>query len=362
MSEMHGVIVETVTRLFDEQIDHDLILRAQDGSWPEAAWQVLAEIGLPLALVAEAEGGIGLSPSDAFDLVRLAGAAAVPLPIGETMLTLWLATRLGLAAPEGPLTFAATGMDTGFSVQRKGGQLHLSGSAARVPAARHAVATLILTESGDGPLWLLVPRERFTITRGVNLAGEPRDDLAIDCMIASEGVPASDDFGQRELVALGAALRCAALAGAIERTLAITTNYTNERVQFGKPIGRQQAIQHALAQLAGEAATARAAASMAAAAIDETGVAILPIAAAKARIGEAAGKVAAIAHQVHGAIGFTREHRLHDLTTRLWAWREEFGNETVWSAELGRAALAAGAAGYWAFVTGLTATARSDAP
>jgi alkylation response protein AidB-like acyl-CoA dehydrogenase len=67
------------------------------------------------------------------------------------------------------------------------------------------------------------------------------------------------------------------------------------------------------------------------------------IAAAKIRASEAAGKVAEIAHQVHGAIGFTHEHSLHRLTRRLWSWRDEFGTEAHWSRELGRAVIAAGA-------------------
>ena len=54
------------------------------------------------------------------------------------------------------------------------------------------------------------------------------------------------------------------------------------------------------------------------------------------RVGEAAGTGAAIAHQVHGAMGFTYEHTLHHATRRLWAWREEFGNETYWAMRLGR--------------------------
>jgi len=45
--------------------------------------------------------------------------------------------------------------------------------------------------------------------------------------------------------------------------------------------------------------------------------------------------VAAIGHQIHGAIGFTQEHPLHRATTRLWAWREEYGNAKTWSNQLG---------------------------
>ena len=92
----------------------------------------------------------------------------------------------------------------------------------------------------------------------------------------------------------------------------------------------------------------------AARAADTDGVlgAELPIAMAKARASEAAGVVARIAHQVHGAIGFTREHDLRLATTRLWAWRDEDGSEAQWQAVIGAAALAAGPEGLWPLVTG----------
>jgi acyl-CoA dehydrogenase len=77
----------------------------------------------------------------------------------------------------------------------------------------------------------------------------------------------------------------------------------------------------------------------------------LAVAAAKIRAGEAAGKVVEIAHQVHGAIGFTHEHSLHRLTRRLWSWRDEFGTESRWSRELGRAVMAAGADALWPAIT-----------
>ena len=77
------------------------------------------------------------------------------------------------------------------------------------------------------------------------------------------------------------------------------------------------------------------------------------VAAAKLRAGEAAGAVAAIAHQVHGAMGFTLEYPLHRLTKRLWSWREEYGDETYWGIELGRTMARAGAEGLWPAITAL---------
>jgi len=59
-----------------------------------------------------------------------------------------------------------------------------------------------------------------------------------------------------------------------------------------------------------------------------------------------------IAHQVHGAIGFTDRYALHHATLRLWSWREEFGNEAVWAEELGRSIAAAGAGQLWPALTG----------
>ena len=62
--------------------------------------------------------------------------------------------------------------------------------------------------------------------------------------------------------------------------------------------------------------------------------------------------MARIAHQVHGAIGFTREHDLRLVTTRLWAWRDEDGSDAEWNAEIGATVLAAGPDGLWPLITG----------
>jgi len=69
------------------------------------------------------------------------------------------------------------------------------------------------------------------------------------------------------------------------------------------------------------------------------------------RTAQAAHEGALIAHQVHGAIGVTDEYALHHATLRLWAWREEFGNEAAWAMELGRAICAAGAGRLWPTLT-----------
>jgi acyl-CoA dehydrogenase len=126
--------------------------------------------------------------------------------------------------------------------------------------------------------------------------------------------------------------------------------YVTERKQFGRPIGTFQAVQHNLAILAGHVAAAGIAAGHAFRAADR-GEATFEIAVAKVRVGEAAGVGAGLAHQAHGAIGFTYEHSLHFVTRRLWSWRAEFGAEAHWAERIGREAIARGPDALWSHVT-----------
>ena len=139
----------------------------------------------------------------------------------------------------------------------------------------------------------------------------------------------------------GAAIRSQQMIGGMERCLDYALTYANERVQFGRPIAKLQAVQHMLAIAAGHFAAATAAADAPpnpnALADDRFAVAI-----AKSRCGEAAGQVAAVCQQVHGAMGFTQEHPLHFASRRLWSWRDEWGAETYWQEMIGRAICAVG--------------------
>lgn len=134
-----------------------------------------------------------------------------------------------------------------------------------------------------------------------------------------------------------------------------TVQYSVEREQFGRSIGRFQAVQQQLAELAGEVATMRTSTDAAVAACANAGFggqSAFAVAAAKVQAGRGGGVVARIAHQVHGAIGMTEEHSLHRVTTRLWSWREEAGDESHWGDQLGRQVLQRGPSEVWALLTG----------
>jgi acyl-CoA dehydrogenase len=220
-----------------------------------------------------------------------------------------------------------------------------------VPWARSAAGIVVLT--GDRVLSL---GPAATIIHGANLAEEPRDDVMLENVALDAGAAATAPAQAAIEFTLRAALgRSLLLAGAANGALAMAVRYAGERVQFGRPIGRQQAIQQQLALAAAEVAAAAASSGAAARTAEAAGfddpATGFAVAAAKARCGEAAGQVARIAHQVHGAIGFTREHDLRLVTTRLWAWRDEDGSDAYWNERVGTRVLDAGADGLWPLLT-----------
>ena len=188
---------------------------------------------------------------------------------------------------------------------------------------------------------------------GRNLAGDASGEVVFDKARAVAQASAPAGLDRQRLMLMGAAVRANQMAGALETVLAITTRYAGERVAFEKPISKFQAVQHNLARLAGETAAAVAAAGSAADTI-ANGITddrlFLEAAAAKIRVSEAATEGASIGHQVHGAIGFTKEHILHRFTLRLWSWRDDFGNESDWAVRLGRMIAAKGADDLWPLV------------
>ncbi|MBF5094160.1 acyl-CoA dehydrogenase [Azospirillum sp. INR13] len=350
-SDTSRILVDTAQRFFADRITPEALHRADAGEWLADVWAAADDLGLPLALVPEEAGGFGVDMVDALGLIRIAGAAAAPLPLAETMLASWLLAKAGLELIAGPASVAPVLADDRLELTREGRGWRLTGSAQRVPWGRVAAGIAVMAEHDGVPHVARIDAGGWTTENAANLAGEPRDTLRFDVRLdAATVAPVPDGIDGTALRAVGATMRSLALAGAIDRVLALTTHYAGERVQFGRTLGKFQAIQQSLAVLAGQAAAAGAAADAAAEAVAE-GFRPLPIAAAKVRCGEAAGIAASIAHQVHGAIGFTQEHSLHHLTRRLWAWREEFGNEAVWNRIIGRHVAAAGADGLWPLVT-----------
>lgn len=349
-SELRSLLADTVTRLFTDLATKELIESAELGIWPDKLWRALEEGGLTLPLVPEAGGGAGGTWLDAHVVVRAAGRHTAPVPLAETIVASVLLAGAGLEVPLGPLTLAPVHGGESLTLTRAGGAWRLNGVATRVPWGAAAGHVVVLAEADGRTMIALVPGDTKRVTADRNLALEPRDTLTFDDAPVLAIAPAAAGLGAQAIRLYGALVRSAQMAGAIESLLQQSVRYTTERKQFGRPIGNFQAIQHQLAVLAGHAAAAGIAAERAFAAADAGNLAF-HVAVAKIRAGEAAGLAAGIAHQVHGAIGFSYEHSLHFTTRRLWSWRAEFGGEHHWADELGRRVTARGADSLWPDLT-----------
>ena len=346
MSELGSLLADTVTRLFTDLVTKDLIESSEKGVWPEKLWRALEEGGLTLPLVPESAGGAGGTWLDAHVVVRASGRHTAPVPLAETIVVGWLLSRAGLEVPFGPMTLAPVHRNERLTLARSGGSWRVSGTATRVPWGRAAGHVVTVAEVDGTPTVALIAPSAAKITEDKNLALEPRDTLVFENAPVVAAAPAAG-VSTDAIWLYGAMVRAAQMAGALDSILEQGVRYATERKQFGRPIGNFQALQHYLAVVAGHVAASGIAAELAFRAADRTGASFFESAAAKIRVGEAAGVSAGLVHQVHGAIGFTYEHSLHFATRRLWSWRAEFGSESGWAIELGRHVAARGGDNLW---------------
>ena len=305
MSENRQLLTDMAEGLFAELAGAEL----------EAAWPRLAEAGFATLLVPEEKGGFGGDWGDLYAVLRLAGRHALPSVLGETIVAHKVLADAGIAAPDG-----AIGL--------------LDGE--RVAYGRHCGAVLAPGK--------LLPGAICDWHEGTSPDGRPRDRLG-----GIEGFEVAVRTNA-DLRANGAFVRVAMAAGAFEAGFDLAIEHVNTRVQFGKPLGKFQAVQQALAEASSEVAAVLAAGQAAAQASD-AGDASFEIAAAKSRMNRAVDVAVPILHRVHGAIGFTMEYPLNRHTRALMGWRSEFGNDAYWARKLGERVAKLGGRGLWREVT-----------
>jgi acyl-CoA dehydrogenase len=309
-------------------------------------WTMLERAGFLGVGVREAHGGAGGSLRDAAEIGRVAGRYLVGLPIVEVgLIGGWLLDRAQLPLPERRWTASPTALSGSLSTDG----LHVRGSATRIPHARDAQAFVVPAIADNGDCYVaVVPLDAASVEPGRNVAGEPRDTISVDVIVAPGRfveISLESVTEARYRAALGRSLQ---IAGAMSGVLELTVRYAADRHQFGRPLTAHQAVQQHLAALAGETAAAQAAAEGALAELEDCGVgALLAIAAAKVRTGQAASTASSLAHQVHGAMGMTLEYPLRLFTTRLWSWQSEYGTAAAWSKRIGAVVLDQRPAGVW---------------
>lgn len=351
MAENENIVAETAERIFSDLADAQSINNAKTSDWKAPLWAALSEAGLPLSWVPEDCDGSGASLADGFSVASSAGKFAIPVPLVETMLAGWLLAQAGLPSPSGMMTVAPARPQDRIALNADG---TLSGRVRGVPFAVDAQHIAVIATASKGFTIALVEASACRIEAGENLGHDALNVLTLDNVRPIAAKPAPSGITQTSLMLMGATVRGLQIAGSLETMLDISVRYSNERVAFEKKISKFQAVQHNLAKLAGEVAAAVAAAGSAADAIANSAAfddaVFLEAASAKIRCAEAAEKGTAIAHQIHGAIGFSMEHILHRYTLRALAWRDDFGHESYWAVELGKFVAARGADELWPLV------------
>jgi acyl-CoA dehydrogenase len=320
------LVSESIERLLGEICTPRRVREIEAGGSADELWHAVQESGFADALVPEARGGGGLGLAGAFPILLTCGRHAVPVPLAHTMVVRAVAAETGAHAPSGPATFAVQAVEDGEDL-----------SCHRVPYGRVSEWVLLIR---GGSSTLLPTSSAEVMPAGVR--GSLEADLRwrrVDGILPLERRGSASP--PPNLRAAGACLNAAQLVGAMERVLAMTVAHANTRSQFGRSIGKFQAIQHQLSVMAEQVFAARMAARIGCQSASHL-PGSLQAAVAKARTSEAAVAVAAIAHAVHGAIGITEEFDLQLYTRRLQEWRLGYGSEGYWNERVGEAVLADG--------------------
>jgi acyl-CoA dehydrogenase len=328
-TQLRQLVDDLGRRSYDARLGH----RGVPDPFDAELWRNLEDTGLA-RLTSTPDMGAG--PNELavalYGVARHAGA----VPLAETdALAGWLGQRAGIELSGGPVTVAIADADT------DGGRV--TGTAHAVPWARACAAALLAVSTRDGLRIGLIDLTSGELHEGHNLAGEPRDSIAFD--VAADQLHAVEPALGAELARRGAWSRCVQTIGVLDAAAALSVEHCRQRVQFGRPLSAFQSVQQSLAGMAGEIERARAAAELAVVAAAEYGFASpctdYAVTVAKVAVGRAVGPVATTAHQLHGAIGVTREHPLWLFTLRAQSWTGDYGTTAQFARRLGRLVLAA---------------------
>jgi acyl-CoA dehydrogenase len=312
---MQEMIADAMEQLLAGHCTAAVVRRIEQTGEGADLWSTLQASGFIDALVAEQKGGSGLSLADAFPIAFCSGRYALPLPLAHTAFVRSLCQSERHSISAGPIAIACA------ATQTDDGGIHC----AHVSFGR--VAQWILVDTVSACYLLPIAA---AVVRPVG--GHGSVDAEIHwASLGEDAIELPKTYNWR---AIGACVSAALLAGAQQRVFEMTLAFANDRVQFGKPIAKFQAIQQQLSVMAEQVFAAKMAAE-----IGFSGAGVEPastrVAIAKARTSVAAPKVAEIAHAVHGAMGFTDEYDLQLFTRRLHEWRMAFGSESYWHRQLG---------------------------
>ena len=327
------------------------------GYAPET-WGAMAQLGW-LGLVIPTEyGGEGLGFVELAILLEEMGGAMLPGPYFSTVVMAGAAiaeagsdaqkreylpriargqliATLAVTEPGG--SWDARNIQT--AAHRSGDEYVIAGTKLYVPNANVSDYAVVAARTGDADTdvsLFIVPlnADGLTETPLRTIASDRQSELVFDDVrvpaSALLGAPGGGWEALDTVMQWGAVGKCAEMLGGAERVLEMTVRYAKERIQFGRSIGSFQAIQHHAANMAADVEGCRHMTYRAAWKLAERQDAAQDVAQdvamAKAWVSDAYRRVCGLAHQCHGAIGFTKEHDMQLYSRRAKAAELMFGD------------------------------------
>jgi len=335
-------------------------LDASDAGYSKELWKQMAELGWLGLSFPEKYGGNGGNFVDMAVLLDEMGYNIVPGPFFSTAVlagfTLLEAgseeqkqeflTKISsgdlimtLALMEADGTYTAESIET--EAKLKGSDYILKGTKLFVPDANVADYLLVVTRTKKGSN----PEDGLSIflvdakSQGVKctlLKTIARDKLC-EVVFDNVKVPKGNLVGDagkawpviKSIIKKAAVGKCAEMVGGAQASLDMAVSYAKERIQFNRPIGSFQAIQHYCANMVTDVDGSRFITYKAAWAVAEGLPADMEVSMAKAWTSDAFKRVASLAHQIFGAIGFTMDHDMHLYYRRAKAAELAYGDSDI---------------------------------
>jgi alkylation response protein AidB-like acyl-CoA dehydrogenase len=356
LSEEQEMLRRTAREFLTEKCSKKFVKQMEESEtgYSRELWQEMAELGWIGLVFPGKFGGGDMSFLDLAVLLEEMGRACLPGPFFSTVvvgglpiLDLGTEEQKQEYLPElirGEKIFTLALTEPGYhnydasSVTAEAvpdnGNYIVRGTKLFVPGAHMADYLLCVARTKpEGSIAILLtdaknPKIRCTVLK--TMAGDKLCEVVLDQVSVPEGrilARSNHEWSAvQKIIERAAVGKCCEMLGNIQRVLEMTVDYAKERKQFGRPIGSFQVIQHYCADMATDVDSARFSTYRAAWMLSQGLPCTKEVAIAKGWIGEAAQRVFALAHQIHGAIGVTIEHDLHYYTRRAKAAELAFGD------------------------------------
>jgi alkylation response protein AidB-like acyl-CoA dehydrogenase len=320
-------------------------------------WRKMADLGWLGLIIPEAYGGLGMSFLELAVLLEEVGRALLPGPFFSTVIFGAVPLLLGgseeqkrtflpkIASGETIFTSAITEPSASYSHssivvkgEASGENWIINGTKLFVPDANVADYILCVARTGEESVESEGVSIFIVASQSPGLSIVPLKTIADDkqCEVGFDkvSVPRLNLVGQlnkgwsivgKVLKQASVAKSCEMLGGA-QQVLDMTVSYAKERTQFGRPIGSFQAIQHHCANMMIDVEASRFIVYQAAWMVSQGLPCDQEVSIAKAWVSDAYRRVTALGHQVHGAVGFTKDHDMQLYYRRAKAAELNFGD------------------------------------